>query len=322
MLQQKPELEVVCELSDGLAAVQKAEELNPDLILLDIGLPTLNGIEAARRIRKLVPKAKILFLSQESSADVVREVLSLGALAYVLKAQAGSELLTAVEAVLQGKKFVNGRVVGQDSADGSVRSHPPEVQPSDAPLGAQRTEMARHHEVLFSSDDASLLEGYTRFITAAFQSEKVVVVVATESHHVGIRQALLAQGVDIAAAVEEGRYIPLDVAETLSTFMVNGLPDAVRFLKVAGDLMRTAAEAVNGDYHRVSACGECAPTLWAKGSAEAAIRVEQLWDEVAKTYGIDILCVYPLQSFRSSEDRRLLQEICAGHSAVYAGETI
>jgi DNA-binding NarL/FixJ family response regulator len=96
----------VCELSDGLAAVQKAKELNPDLILLDIGLPGLNGIEAGRQIRKVVPSAKIIFLTQESSEDVVQEALSLGALGYVVKTRAGTDLLAAVEAVLTGEQYV------------------------------------------------------------------------------------------------------------------------------------------------------------------------------------------------------------------------
>jgi DNA-binding NarL/FixJ family response regulator len=76
-------LQVIGEVSDGLEAVQKAEELQPDLIVLDIGLPTLDGIEAARRIRKFSPESKIVFLSQESSADVVQEAFSLGTLGYV-----------------------------------------------------------------------------------------------------------------------------------------------------------------------------------------------------------------------------------------------
>src|SRR5437764_1169062 len=88
-------------------AVQKAVELKPDLILLDISLPKLNGIEAARCIRKLAPESKIIFVSLESSDDVVQEALSLGAWSYVLKARAAGELLTAVEAVLLGKTFVS-----------------------------------------------------------------------------------------------------------------------------------------------------------------------------------------------------------------------
>ena len=107
-LGKRPDLQVVGEVSDGFEAVQKAVELKPDLILLDIGLPTLNGIEVARQIRKLVPESKIIFLSQESSAEVVQEALSLGAWGYVVKTRAGSDLLTAVEAVISGKQFVSG----------------------------------------------------------------------------------------------------------------------------------------------------------------------------------------------------------------------
>ena len=106
-LRKNPELQVVGEVSDGLEAVHKAEELKPDLIVLDLGLPKLNGIEATRQIRKLAPESKILFLSSESSADVAQEALSAGALGYVLKTRAEIDLLVAVEAVLEGKRFVS-----------------------------------------------------------------------------------------------------------------------------------------------------------------------------------------------------------------------
>jgi DNA-binding NarL/FixJ family response regulator len=111
-LEKRPEWQVIGEVSDGLEAVQKAEELQPDLIVLDIGLPTLDGIEAARRIRKLSPKSKILFVSQESSCDVVQEAICLGALGYVAKIRAGLELLAAVEAVCQGRQFVSAALAG------------------------------------------------------------------------------------------------------------------------------------------------------------------------------------------------------------------
>jgi DNA-binding NarL/FixJ family response regulator len=107
MLGASLDLRVIAEVSDGLEAVQKAAELKPDLVLLDIGLPTINGIEAARQIRKLSPESKIVFLSQETSADVVEEALSTGAWGYVVKAKAASQLLTVVEAVISGTRFVN-----------------------------------------------------------------------------------------------------------------------------------------------------------------------------------------------------------------------
>jgi DNA-binding NarL/FixJ family response regulator len=107
-LQPRLDLEVIAEASDGLEAVHLAEQLQPDLILMDIGLPTLNGIEVARQVCKLSPQSKILFVSQECSADVIEEALSFGALGYVIKAHAGSELLVALEAVREGRQFVSG----------------------------------------------------------------------------------------------------------------------------------------------------------------------------------------------------------------------
>jgi len=100
-------LQVVGEASDGLEALQKAVELRPDLILLDIGLPRLNGIEVAREMRSLVPESKIIFLSKESSADVVQEALSVGARGYVVKTKARVDLFAAMEAVLSGRTFVS-----------------------------------------------------------------------------------------------------------------------------------------------------------------------------------------------------------------------
>jgi DNA-binding NarL/FixJ family response regulator len=84
-------LQVIGEAADGLEAVQKALELKPDLVLMDIGLPSLNDIDAARQIRKLVPESRIIFLSQESSAEMVQEALSLGAQGYVSNVNAARD---------------------------------------------------------------------------------------------------------------------------------------------------------------------------------------------------------------------------------------
>ena len=111
-LQRKPELHICGEASDGLQAVQKAQELQPDLILLDIGLPTLNGVEAARRIHGVSPGSKILFLSENRSPDIVEAALSNGAGGYVLKSDAAGELLPGVQAVLEGKRFVSASLAG------------------------------------------------------------------------------------------------------------------------------------------------------------------------------------------------------------------
>ncbi len=112
VLGKDPRLQVIGEASDGIEAVRKAKELQPDLILMDIGLPMMNGIEAARQTRNLSPESKILFVSQESSADIALEAFRSGALGYVVKIRAGMELPSAVEEVCQGRQFVSSALSG------------------------------------------------------------------------------------------------------------------------------------------------------------------------------------------------------------------
>jgi len=310
-------LRVIGVASDGLEAVQKAEELQPDIIVLDIGLPSLNGIEVARQIRKLSPKSKILFVSQESSADVVQGALGTGAQGYVVKSDARRELLEGVNAVLRGEQFVGNRFSGHDFVKGSYEVASQEFRAKNlfAPLQRER-EITRRHEVEFYPDDAAFVVGLTRFIETALEAGDAVIVVATESHRKSLLQRLQEHGVDVAAATEHGRYVSLDVAETLSTFMVNDLPDPARCLKVAGDLVTEAAKAAQGEPPRVAACGECAPLLWAEGKVDAAIQLEHLWSEIANEYAVDILCGYMMTSFQREPERHAYERICAEHSAV------
>ena len=310
-LEKKPGLQVVGEASDGLEAVQKTEELQPDLIVLDIGLPTLNGIEVARRVRKLRPECKMLFMSQESSADVAQETFRLGAMGYVVKSHAGSELFVALEEVCQGRQFVSKGLSGHtwvSAAGAQAPNHllPQEVLPSLVP---GKTQTVRNHEVQFYPDDESFVGGFTRYIEAALLNGNAVIIAVTESHRKSLLQSLQDRGASIASAIEQGRCLSFDVADTLSAFMVNDLPDPMRFFKVVSDLIATA-QATSGGPSRVTICGECASILWAEGNADAAIQVEQLCNQLTKRYQMDILCGFSLSSFDRDEDKQVFQRIC------------
>ena len=300
-LQQQLDLQTFFEVSDGLEAVYKAENFRPDLILLDIGLPTLNGIEAASRIRDVSPNSKILFLSEESSPEVAEAALEAGGAGYVVKSDAGRELLTAVRALSEGKRYISAKLGGQ------VFFATPD---EDTSKGSNR------HELQVYSSDASFLEGFARFIGDGLNSGGAVVVLATEAHRHGLVQKLQARGFNLDAIIKCGSYISVDVREALSSFMVDDQPDPNRFESTVLNLVKTASKAPNGATRRVLVCGEGAPLLWTQGNLDAALRVEELWDAVSHQYGLSSLCGYLPGSLQGQQDQRIFQAICSIHSMV------
>jgi DNA-binding NarL/FixJ family response regulator len=300
LFQARPEWQVIAEAADGPEAIQKAEELKPDLIVLDIGLPELNGIEAARQIRQLSPNSKIVFLSQNNDLDVVQAALGAGGLGYVYKTDARSDLLPAIQAVLLGKQFVSRSLKGYEFADTAGEKAP------------------HRHEVLFYSDDTVLLDSLARFIAAALKAGNAAIVLATKPHRNGLVQRLKAEGVDTDDAFQRRTYISLDAADTLSTIMNNDMPDPVRFFVSIGGLLEAAAKAAKPDEPQVVVFGEAVALLLAEGRADAAIRFEQLGNDLTKTHNVDILCAYALGSFPGEEGERVFRNICAEHSAVHS----
>ena len=116
-LSKQPGFQIVGEAADGLEAVQKAEELQPDLVVLDIAIPKLNGIETARKIRTVSPESRILFLTGNDYPQIAREAMDAGQGGYVIKLDAATELLDAVDAVLLGKQYVSKRLAGPGLPD-------------------------------------------------------------------------------------------------------------------------------------------------------------------------------------------------------------
>lgn len=205
MLQDARDLQVIAEASDGKEAVQKAAQLQPELILLDVGLPTLDGIEAARQIREQSPNAAILFISEQRSPGVIQEALSIGS-GYLVKSGAPRDLFPAIKAILEGGRFVSACVDGH---------HPPD---SNGELKAGADTMGSEHELNCFPDRATFVERFAQFVGASLKRGDAVVVLASESHRVGVLQKLKIDGADITAAIDEKRYFPLDIPDGFHTF--------------------------------------------------------------------------------------------------------
>lgn len=298
---EKRDLQIVLEVKDGLEAVYKAERLRPDLILLDIGLPTLDGIKAAQRIRDVAPNSKILFLTEQSCPEIAQAALDAGGAGYVVKSDAGRELLTAVNALRNGKRYIGPRLVGQVFF---------------STLGDGAREDSNGHELQVYSSDDSFLDGLADFAVGGLTAGNAVVVVATETHRQGLFQKLETHGFNLEALIKSGTYVSVDAQKTLESFLVDDQPDPVRFWKVVSNLLETASQAPNGAKRHVCACGEMAPVLWTAGKPNAALRVERVWEEACRKYGIKTLCGYLSGVLQTEKDHSTFQAICAVHSTV------
>jgi hypothetical protein len=254
-------------------------------------------------------------VSQENSGDVVRGALATGAKGYVLKIDTRSDLLMAVKAILRDEEFVRSSLCG--SEDEHTLDHPGR-KIVVAPLPPQ--DVAIRHEVAFYPDDAAFVDGFAGLAEAALKVGNAVIAVALEPHRIGIIKTLRRTGIDIDAALKEGNLIQLDVIDTLSTLMVNDLPDPDRCAKMIGDLILKASKAASGERPRVAICGECSPTLLAEGNVEAAIRLEHLWNEITRNHNADTLCGYVWGTFPRKENIHIFERICAEHSAVVGRE--
>jgi PAS domain S-box-containing protein len=175
---------------------------------------------------------------------------------------------------------------------------------------------SKGHSVQFYEEDSYLLEGLSRFIGAAILADDAALIITTKSHRDGLFARLRSRGLDLTLAMSEGRFLSFDAAEMLTKFMVDGTPDPALFAEVAGNLIARLASIKNGETRRVAVFGEMVALLWADGQFEAAIQLEQLWNQLARTHSFQLHCAYPLNQFPEEQDGEKLLEICAEHSHV------
>jgi len=178
----------------------------------------------------------------------------------------------------------------------------------------------RAHTVQFYGEDAYLVDELSRFVGTALGAGDAAVVIATKAHREGLARGLKVKGLDASRATEQGRYISLDATETLAEFMRDGWPDAALFTEVVGGVLRKAATAA-GRNSPISAFGEMVALLWSQGNAEAAIRLEQLWNDLARHYHLSLRCAYPMSGFDREFHSDAFLKICAEHSHVIPEES-
>src|SRR6185436_5837333 len=173
------------------------------------------------------------------------------------------------------------------------------------------------HFVQFYEADDSLLNSLSAYIGKALGGCEAGIVVATKTHREGLEARLKQDGLDLGAAIDCGLYVALDADETLSTFMVDGMPDSNRFTEVVGGLISQAADG----RRRVRIFGEMVALLWAEGKYDAAINLEELWNALQKTHAFSLFCSYPMSGFGGQELSHRLNDVCSTHVRVIPAES-
>lgn len=194
---------------------------------------------------------------------------------------------------------------------------------NDLPLAPLARQDGRHfHTAQFYADSQYLLDELNRYIGTSLQAGDAAVVIATQEHRDDLAQRLCFIGIDLSEAIQQGRYIALDAADTLRTFMVDGMPDAALFSQFVGSVLERAANAVaKANNPHISAFGEMVALLWQQGNPEAAIELEQLWNDIGRLFPMSLHCGYPIGVFDREDHGDLFLKTCAQHSHVIPVES-
>jgi hypothetical protein len=176
------------------------------------------------------------------------------------------------------------------------------------------------HDVQFYFDDRFLVRSLVTFIGDALNAGSSAIVVATKVHRDSLAGELERAGLNLVAMVEQGRYVALDAAETLAQFTVNGSPDETRFRDLLGKVISCSAAAAPGDHNKVVIFGEMVTLLWQRGEGQAAVALEQLWNQLSQVHSFHLLCGYPLAGFDRQVHTEMFSRICGEHEVVIPAE--
>ena len=247
------DFDVVGVATDARQAIDAAQRLDPDLIALDITMPGRDGFQTAQDLVQVGSRARIVFLTMHESDDYVAEGFRSGGRGYVLKTRLHLDLTNALQRVLAGQMFL----------------------PSLGALFAIDHNVTGH-VVMFHDDDRAFVDGVSGFISASLRRGDVVSLVTSSPIRAGVAERLRAYGWDAGEAGDYGRYHASDAAESLSSIMRNGRPDAERLRHFVAEIERTRVQGPGEAESRLTVVGDMSAHLLAAGNSQAALEVEHL----------------------------------------------
>ena len=286
-----PEFEVVATVTDGRKALDAVPLLDPDVVVLDISMPGLNGFQTAEELKRRGSRAKIVFLTMHQDDGFVSKAMRCGAMGYVLKTLASSDLTPAMHHALAGRRYL----------------------PSLTPLVMTGADA---HAVQFWGDDSSGLDGVAAVLSSALHRGDIVATALIESNRDALAVRMKKRGWNLADVGRQGRYLVFDAEEAATRIMRAGRlhGDSIAEMVAALESARRASAAGPGSH--LTIVGEMSAVLCRRGTPEAALELERLWDELTRSLPILTVCTYPIDCFDHDDVPGLVSSISAHHSVI------
>jgi two-component system nitrate/nitrite response regulator NarL len=287
-----PDFEVAAAVTDGREAIDASQHTSPDIVLMDITMPGLDGFQTAQELERRGIAAPVLFLTMHEAEEFVAKAFRSGGRGYVVKTRLHEDLHEAMTRVLAGQLVVP-----------SVKSL---FVVADGRSG---------HAAQFYANDQAFVEGTSELAHLALRSGDVVSVIARDSIRRSVAERLQRHGWSVGESGDYGRYQAFDSEEALSSILRDGRPDRDRVADVVSQLETRIASA-EGPARRMTLVGEISVPLLMKGNARAAVEVERLWNDLTHSLPMLTVCCYPTTCFSDVGSSDLFADVCAEHWAV------
>ena len=262
------QFDVIATVADGRQALDAVPRLEPDVVVLDVSMPGLNGFQTAAELKRIGSPAKIVFLTMHQDDDFVSEAIRCGAMGYVLKALASSNLTPALHHVLAGRRYL----------------------PSLTPLVMTGVDT---HAVQFCGDGGSGFDGVAAVLTSALHRGDIVATALVESNRDAIAVRMNERGWNLADLRTQGRYLAFDAEEAATQIMRDGRPNLDLIAEMVAALETARRASAGGPHSHLTIAGEMSAVLWRRGTPEAALELERFWHELTRSLPILTICTYP-----------------------------
>lgn len=284
---------LVAAVTDGQRALEASRRLDPDVVVLDITMPGLNGFQVARELKRTGARAKIVFLSMHAADDYVSTAIASGAHGYVLKTRMQPDLKSALHHVLDGRLFM------------------PTLAALSAAAGG-----ASGHAVYLYEDEASFLDEASGFVGTTLRRGEPVVIAATAALRNAILPRLEAQSLDLAGAPGQGWCQVVDSAAVVWQCMRNGWPDAGRVGEIVDGFERSRLATAWGPSPRVTVFTALNVQLRKDPRSEVALAFDRLWATLTLALPFFTVCAYPIDRLASDGFPDMCARLCAQHGMV------